>query len=57
VPGAPAAEDAFHDLRQPLRLDGEPIADTRFRFEALPRWLRMKLPPACPLLAGDPENG
>jgi diacylglycerol kinase family enzyme len=57
VPGAAAAEDAFHDLRQPLRLDGEPIADTRFRFEALPRWLRMKLPPACPLLAGDPEDG
>jgi lipid kinase YegS len=34
-----------------INLDGEPIADTRFRFEVLPRRLRMKLPPGCPLLA------
>ena len=31
-----------------INLDGEPIAGTRFRFELLPRRLRMKLPPDCP---------
>jgi diacylglycerol kinase family enzyme len=31
-------------------LDGEPIVDTRFQFEVLPRRLPMKLPAACPLL-------
>jgi len=41
------------DADEPLQinLDGEPIADTRFRFEAVPRRLAMKLPPGCPLLA------
>jgi lipid kinase YegS len=41
------------DAEKPLQinLDGEPIADRRFRFEAVPRRLKMKLPPACPLLA------
>jgi len=34
-----------------INLDGEPLADARFRFEVLPRRLRMKLPPGCPLLA------
>jgi len=40
------------DADEPLQinLDGEPIADTRFRFEAVPRRLGMKLPPGCPLL-------
>jgi len=33
-----------------INLDGEPIAGTRFRFELLPRRLRMKLPPDCPLI-------
>jgi lipid kinase YegS len=35
-----------------LNLDGEPMTNTRFRFEVLPRRLPMKLPPGCPLLAG-----
>jgi lipid kinase YegS len=41
------------DADEPLQinLDGEPIADTRFRFEAVPRRLGLKLPPDCPLLA------
>jgi lipid kinase YegS len=41
------------EAEEPLQinLDGEPITDTRFRFELLPRRLLMKLPPACPLLA------
>ena len=40
------------EAEEPLRvnLDGEPIADTRFEFEALPRRLPMKLPEGCPLL-------
>lgn len=40
------------DADEPLQinLDGEPIADTRFRFEAVPRRLGMKLSPGCPLL-------
>jgi len=33
-----------------INLDGEPLTDTRFRFEVLPRRLRMKLPAGCPLL-------
>jgi lipid kinase YegS len=41
------------EAEEPLQinLDGEPLADARFRFEVLPRRLRMKLPPGCPLLA------
>jgi len=41
------------DADEPLQinLDGEPIADSRFRFEAVPGRLGMKLPPGCPLLA------
>ena len=41
------------DAEEPLQLnlDGEPIADTRFHFEVLPRRLPMKLPAGCPLLA------
>jgi diacylglycerol kinase family enzyme len=41
------------EAEEPLQinLDGEPIEDTRFRFELLPRRLPMKLPPGCPLLA------
>ena len=35
-----------------INLDGEPLTDTRFRFEVLPRRLSMKLPPGCPLLVG-----
>jgi lipid kinase YegS len=34
-----------------INLDGEPLTDTRFRFEILPRRLKMKLPSDCPLLA------
>jgi lipid kinase YegS len=34
-----------------VNLDGEPLTDTRFRFEILPRRLQMKLPSDCPLLA------
>jgi lipid kinase YegS len=34
-----------------INLDGEPLTDTRFRFEILPRRLQMKLPSDCPLLA------
>jgi lipid kinase YegS len=34
-----------------INLDGEPIADTRFRFEILKRRMVMKLPNDCPLLA------
>jgi lipid kinase YegS len=33
-----------------INLDGEPIADTHFRFESVTGRLRMKLPPDCPLL-------
>jgi lipid kinase YegS len=33
-----------------INLDGEPLTGTRFRFEALPRRLPMKLPAGCPLL-------
>ena len=33
-----------------INLDGEPLTDTRFRFELLPRRLSMKLPTGCPLL-------
>jgi lipid kinase YegS len=33
-----------------INLDGEPIADTHFRFESVTGQLRMKLPPGCPLL-------
>jgi len=39
-----------------INLDGEPLANTRFRFEILPRRLSMKLPPRCPLLAGPREQ-
>ena len=34
-----------------INLDGEPMTDTHFRFEALARKLSMKLPSDCPLLA------
>jgi diacylglycerol kinase family enzyme len=34
-----------------INLDGEPLTNTRFRFEVLPRRLQMVLPPGCPLLA------
>jgi lipid kinase YegS len=34
-----------------INLDGEPITNTHFRFEIMPRRLPMKLPPDCPLLA------
>jgi diacylglycerol kinase family enzyme len=34
-----------------INLDGEPLTDTRFRFELLPRRLSMKLPAGCPLLS------
>lgn len=40
-----------------INLDGEPMADTRFRFEVLPRRLSMKLPPGCPLLSGGTPLG
>lgn len=33
-----------------INLDGEPLTDTRFRFEILPRRLGMRLPTGCPLL-------
>jgi diacylglycerol kinase family enzyme len=33
-----------------INLDGEPLTDTRFRFEILPRRLHMSLPASCPLL-------
>lgn len=33
-----------------INLDGEPLTDTRFRFEILPRRLPMRLPAGCPLL-------
>jgi diacylglycerol kinase family enzyme len=33
-----------------INLDGEPLTDTRFRFEILPRRLHMRLPASCPLL-------
>lgn len=33
-----------------INLDGEPLTDTRFRFEILPRRLAMRLPTGCPLL-------
>jgi lipid kinase YegS len=41
------------DTDEPLQinLDGEPMAENRFRFEAVSGRLRMKLPPGCPLLA------
>lgn len=41
------------EAEEPLQinLDGEPLTNTRFRFEVLPRRLRMMLPPGCPLLA------
>jgi lipid kinase YegS len=40
------------ETEEPLQinLDGEPIADTRFRFDILPRRLRLVLPSNCPLL-------
>jgi diacylglycerol kinase family enzyme len=40
------------DADEPLQinLDGEPIADSHFRFEILPGRLKMKLPADCPLL-------
>lgn len=34
-----------------INLDGEPMTDTRFRFEVVPGQLAMKLPSDCPLLA------
>jgi lipid kinase YegS len=34
-----------------INLDGEPIEDRRFRFDVLPRRLKMKLPTGCPLLS------
>jgi lipid kinase YegS len=40
-----------------INLDGEPMTETRFRFEVLPRRLQVKLPPGCPLLAGPPVIG
>ena len=36
--------------RLQVNLDGEPLEDTHFRFEALPQRLRMRLPPGCPLV-------
>jgi diacylglycerol kinase family enzyme len=34
-----------------INLDGEPLTDTRFRFDILPRRIVMKLPAGCPLVA------
>ena len=36
-----------------VNLDGEPIKDTRFRFEAFKHWLRFHLPEDCPVLSGS----
>ena len=40
-----------------VNLDGEPIADTHFRFEILPGKLRLKLPPEFALLAKSTASG
>ena len=34
-----------------VNLDGEPIKDTRFRFEAYKHWLRFHLPEGSPALS------
>jgi len=36
-----------------VNLDGEPIKDTRFRFEAFKHWLRFHLPEDSPVLANS----
>jgi diacylglycerol kinase family enzyme len=41
------------DSELAINLDGESVTGTRFRFEAMPRALRVHLPPSCPLLTGN----
>jgi len=44
------------EAAEPLvfNLDGEPVEATRFRFDCVPRRVRMHLPADCPLLAQPP---
>lgn len=41
------------DTELAINLDGESVSGTRFRIDALPRALRVHLPPDCPLLVGN----
>jgi diacylglycerol kinase family enzyme len=50
VSGRVARLEIETDEALQINLDGEPMMDTRFRFELLPQRLRMKLPSDCPLL-------